>query len=38
VDFFSGPKPTGTYREPSKELVAEKQQFGSSRRFRWFGR
>jgi sulfide:quinone oxidoreductase len=37
VDFLSGPKPTGTYREPSKELVAEKQQFGASRRARWFG-
>jgi sulfide:quinone oxidoreductase len=37
VDFFSGPKPTGTYRAPSTELVAEKQQFGASRRARWFG-
>ena len=37
VDFLSGPKPTGTYQEPSKELVAEKQEFGSSRRARWFG-
>jgi sulfide:quinone oxidoreductase len=38
VDFFSGPKPTGTFREPSSELVAEKRRFGSSRRVRWFGR
>ncbi len=38
VDFFSGPKPTGTFREPSLELVAEKQYFGSSRSARWFGR
>ena len=37
VDFFSGPKPTGTLQEPSPELVAEKQLFGSSRRSRWFG-
>jgi sulfide:quinone oxidoreductase len=37
VDFLSGPKPTGTFREPSSALVAEKRQFGSSRRARWFG-
>lgn len=37
VDFLSGPKPTGTFRAPSAELVAEKRQFGSSRRARWFG-
>ena len=36
VDFLSGPKPTGTFREPSAALVAEKQHFGSSRRARWF--
>jgi sulfide:quinone oxidoreductase len=38
VDFLSGPKPTGTFREPSATLVAEKEHFGSSRRARWFGR
>jgi sulfide:quinone oxidoreductase len=38
VDFLSGPKPTGTFHEPSEALVAEKQHFGSSRRARWFGR
>ena len=38
VDFLSGPKPTGTYGEPSEALVAEKQHFGASRRARWFGR
>jgi sulfide:quinone oxidoreductase len=38
VDFLSGPKPTGTFREPSATLVAEKQHFGASRRARWFGR
>jgi sulfide:quinone oxidoreductase len=37
VDFLSGPTPTGTFREPSGELVAEKRHFGSSRRARWFG-
>jgi sulfide:quinone oxidoreductase len=36
VDFLSGPKPTGTYYEPSAALVAEKEHFGSSRRARWF--
>jgi sulfide:quinone oxidoreductase len=38
VDFFSGPKPTGTLEGPSAALVAEKEHFGSSRRARWFGR
>jgi sulfide:quinone oxidoreductase len=38
VDFLSGPKPTGTYGEPSEALAADKQRFGSSRRARWFGR
>jgi sulfide:quinone oxidoreductase len=37
VDFFSGPKPTGTFLEPSEELVIDKQYFGSSRAARWFG-
>jgi sulfide:quinone oxidoreductase len=36
VDFLSGPKPTGTFQEPSQELVAEKKHFGASRRVRWF--
>jgi sulfide:quinone oxidoreductase len=36
VDFLSGPKPTGTFQEPSLALVAEKEHFGSSRRSRWF--
>jgi len=38
VDFLSAPKPTGTFQEPSSAIVAEKQEFGSSRRARWFGR
>jgi sulfide:quinone oxidoreductase len=37
VDFLSGPKPTGTFQEPSDALLAEKRHFGSSRRTRWFG-
>jgi sulfide:quinone oxidoreductase len=38
VDFLSGPKPTGTFQEPSEALVAEKHHFGSSRTARWFSR
>jgi sulfide:quinone oxidoreductase len=38
VDFLSGPKPTGSFQEPSEALVAEKALFGSSRLQRWFGR
>jgi len=38
IDFFSEPEPTGTYHEPSAALRAEKEQFGSIRRARWFGR
>ncbi len=37
VDFMSGPKPTGTFHEPSQALVVQKQQFGATRRARWFG-
>ena len=38
VDFLSAPKPTGTFQAPSSVIVAEKQEFGSSRRACWFGR
>jgi sulfide:quinone oxidoreductase len=38
VDFFSGPKPTGAFSQPSQALAAEKDLFGSSRVGRWFGR
>jgi sulfide:quinone oxidoreductase len=38
VDFFSGPTPTGVYQEPSTALRVEKNEFGRSRRARWFGR
>lgn len=37
VDFLSGPRPTGSYQAPSQALVAEKVDFGASRRARWFG-
>lgn len=37
IDFLSGPTRTGTFNAPSVELVALKEQFGSSRRARWFG-
>jgi len=38
IDFLSGSGPTGVYHEPSTELRAGKEHFGSSRRARWFGR
>lgn len=37
VDFLSGPSPTGSFMEPSTALASEKQEFGASRRARWFG-
>jgi len=37
VDFFSGPKPTGTYHEPDVASRVHKEHFGTSRRARWFG-
>jgi sulfide:quinone oxidoreductase len=38
VDFFSTPgHPTGTFVAPSVEIAAEKADFASSRRARWFG-
>jgi sulfide:quinone oxidoreductase len=37
VDFLSGAAPTGTLIDPSVALVHEKQDYSSSRRFRWFG-
>jgi sulfide:quinone oxidoreductase len=38
VDFFSGPSPSGSYTEASADLAADKQEFGSSREARWFGK
>lgn len=37
IDFLSGPERTGTLHRASAEFVAEKEEFGSSRRARWFG-
>jgi sulfide:quinone oxidoreductase len=37
IDFLSGPEKTGVYQAPSSALVAEKKEFGASRRARWFG-
>lgn len=34
---FSGPKPAGTYHEPSARWRADKERFKASRRARWFG-
>jgi len=36
VNFFSGPKPFGIHHEASAEMMADKEQFGSSRKSRWF--
>lgn len=36
VDFFSGPKPFGIHHEASADLVVDKQEFGASRKSRWF--
>ena len=35
IDFLSGPEKTGVLQAPSLALVAEKQEFGASRRVRW---
>ena len=37
IDFLSGPTRTGAFHAPSAAMAAEKAQFGSSRRARWFG-
>ncbi|WP_044199379.1 NAD(P)/FAD-dependent oxidoreductase [Dyadobacter tibetensis] len=37
VNFFSGPKPSGTYTPASTSIAADKDYFGSSRLKRWFG-
>jgi sulfide:quinone oxidoreductase len=36
IDFLSGPEKTGTFNAPSAEQMALKENFGSSRRARWF--
>ena len=37
VNFLGGPSPSGVYAAPSLEQRSSKQEFGSSRRQRWFG-
>jgi sulfide:quinone oxidoreductase len=37
VDFLSGPAPTSSFQQPSKEMAVEKARFGLSRHRRWFG-
>jgi sulfide:quinone oxidoreductase len=37
VTFMSGQRPTGSLVGPSRELVADKSEFGTSRITRWFG-
>ena len=36
ANFLSGPKPFGSYTEASEAMVANKVEFGASRRRRWF--
>jgi sulfide:quinone oxidoreductase len=37
ADFLSGPKPYGTFTEPSEAIASAKVEFGATRRQRWFG-
>lgn len=37
VDFLSGSAPAAQRHDPSREYAADKQEFGASRRARWFG-
>ena len=37
ANFLGGPAPTAELVGPSRELAAEKKQFGAIRRARWFG-
>ncbi len=37
ANFLGGPAPTARLAGPSRELAAEKEEFGSTRRERWFG-
>jgi sulfide:quinone oxidoreductase len=38
VMFVSGQPPNGTFEAPSHALAVDKEEFGSSRIQRWFGR
>jgi sulfide:quinone oxidoreductase len=37
VNFLSGPAARADRLEPSREFAAEKDEFGATRRSRWFG-
>jgi sulfide:quinone oxidoreductase len=37
VNFLSGPAPAAQRHDPSREIAAEKEEFGATRRTRWFG-
>lgn len=37
IDFLSGPEKTGEFNAPSHALREEKDEFGATRRARWFG-
>jgi len=37
VEFLGEGPPHGTFASPSTDIAAEKEQFGASRRARWFG-
>jgi len=37
VNFLSGPGPTALFTAPTREAAVQKEDFGASRRRRWFG-
>ena len=37
VNFLSGPAAAAQPHEPAREYAAEKEEFGATRRARWFG-
>jgi sulfide:quinone oxidoreductase len=37
VSFLNGPAPAARRHEPSRDFAAEKEEFGATRRARWFG-
>ncbi|MEO6858855.1 MAG: NAD(P)/FAD-dependent oxidoreductase, partial [Solirubrobacteraceae bacterium] len=37
VNFLRGPAATAQRHDPSREIAAEKEEFGTTRRTRWFG-
>jgi len=37
LDFLTGPQPASVYHEPSIARRVDKEQFGATRRARWFG-